>query len=111
VQGLQAGAGLSAPTAYDLYLVELGRREAPPQSTEGRRADDSLESKVGARVLPRNKQARELSESVRKEIQALLERHPATAPVLTAKSIQPHLSRRLSLRAIRWHVQAIRKPA
>jgi hypothetical protein len=47
---------------------------------------------------------------VRKEIQALLERHPATAPVLTAKIIQPHLSRRLSLRAIRWHMQAIRKP-
>jgi hypothetical protein len=51
------------PTAYEAYLLALGRGEAPPQtapqtpplggstSTQGPRADDSLESKVGARVL------------------------------------------------------------
>jgi len=115
---------LSTANPYFDYLLALGRGEAPPQtapqtaplggstSTQVPPADDSLspESKVsGARVLPRNKQAHELSRSVRKEIQALLERHPATAPVLTAKTIQPHLSRQLSLRAIRWHMRAIRQ--
>ena len=69
---------------------------------------NALESPVGARRLPRNLQAYELSRTVRREIRALLEQHPATAPALTAKAIQPALSRRLSLRAIQWHIRAIR---
>lgn len=59
---------------------------------------------------PRNKRAYDAGQSARLEIRALLKRHPTTAPALTAKAIQPVLNRRLSLRAIQWHIRAIRKP-
>ena len=45
---------------------------------------------------------------MRAEIREIILSHPPAAPPLTAKAIRPLLSRDLSLRAIQWHMQAIR---
>jgi hypothetical protein len=60
-------------------------------------------------IGPRNRLSYERSQAVRWEICELLTRHPRLAPPLTAKAIRPQLSRVLSERAIRWHIQAIRQ--
>jgi hypothetical protein len=49
------------------------------------------------------------SQQLREEIRRLLLDHPQAAPLLTAKHLQPRLSRRVGLRTISWHMHEIRK--
>jgi hypothetical protein len=62
-------------------------------------------------TAPRNRKAVERGQALRAEIRALLEAHPPLAPPLTAKHVQPRLSRSASLRTIRRHLQALRSGA
>ena len=48
------------------------------------------------------------AQALRAEIRELLEQHPPLAPPLTAKHLQPLLTRCVELRTIRWHVQQLR---
>jgi len=58
---------------------------------------------------PRNRKALERSQEVREEIRRMLLEHPPLAPPLTAKEVRTRLGARApSLRAVQWHVQAIR---
>ena len=57
---------------------------------------------------PRNRAKYEQGQLIRQEIRGLLERHPATAPPLTAKQIIPQLNRPLSERTVQWHLRNIR---
>jgi hypothetical protein len=59
-------------------------------------------------TLPRNPGAVERSQALREEIRRALLEHPPLAPPLTAKHLQPRLSRCISLRTIRWHMHALR---
>lgn len=59
-------------------------------------------------TAPRNRKAFEAAQALQAEICSLLNAHPPLAPPLTAKHVQPHLSRPASLRTIRRYMHAIR---
>jgi hypothetical protein len=58
--------------------------------------------------MPRNRPRFERGRVNRAEIHAALLAQPSDAKPLTAKRIQPLLSRHLEERTIQWHMQAIR---
>jgi hypothetical protein len=63
---------------------------------------------VADQRMPRNRQLYEQGCALRAEILAILAAHSPLRRPLIAKDIQPRLSRVASLRAIQWHMQAIR---
>ena len=62
-------------------------------------------------TAPRNLKAFARSQGLREEIRVMLGQHPPLSPPLTAKHLQPRLSRRVELRTIQWHIQQIRLQA
>jgi repressor of nif and glnA expression len=50
----------------------------------------------------------ERSQALREEIRRVLIEHPPLSPPLTAKHVQPRLSRQVALRTVRWHLRALR---
>lgn len=63
---------------------------------------------IGGATVPRNRRLYDQGCALRAEIFAILAAHPPLRKPLTAKDVQPRLSRMVPLRTIQWHMRAIR---
>ncbi len=74
--------------------------------------NSSLDDLSDARPAPytvRNVECYERSQDIRQRIRSLLVQHPPLSPPLTAKDVLTKLPDiPLSIRAVQWHMQAIR---